>query len=462
MLGPSDLHNYQNLAIAHLMENPRCALWAGMGMGKTATVLTALDRINLIEDVFPALVIAPLRVAQSTWPEEPAKWSHLQHLRVAAVTGDLAERNAALRSNAQIFATNYEQLPWLVELFGKKWPFKTIVADESTKLKGFRLRQGTKRSRALASVAHAHCNRFIELTGTPSPNGLQDLWGQGWFIDQGERLGRTFSTFEQRWFQRSFDGFSIKPLANAQGEIEDKLRDVCLSLRAEDYFDLREPVKTVVNIDLPPAARKIYKSMENTMFAEIADKGVEAFNAAGSGNKCQQIASGAVYMDDKKNWEVVHDEKIRALESIIEEAAGMPVLVAYNFRHDLERILKAFPQARVLDKNPQTIKDWNAGKIPMLLAHPASAGHGLNLQYGGNILVYFSIDWNLELHEQIFERIGPVRQLQAGFDRAMFVYYIIARGTVEDEMIMPRLESKASVQDILTRAMRRFHERANT
>lgn len=458
MLGPSDLHNYQNHAIAHLMENPRCALWAGMGMGKTATVLTALDRINLIEDAFPALVLAPLRVARSTWPAEPAKWSHLRHIKVSAIVGDPAERMQALKANAHIFTTNYEQIPWLVELFGTKWPFKTIVSDESTRLKGHRMTQGGTRTKNLAAIAHKYCSRFIELTGTPSPNGLKDLWGQGWFLDQGERLGRTYDTFSQRWFQRSFTGYGMDPLSFAQEEIEGKLRDLCLSLRAQDYFDLKDPIERTIYIDLPPAALKLYKDMERTMFMEIEQEGVEAFNAAGRTNKCLQLANGAAYIgEDAKEWKEVHDEKIKALESVVEEAAGMPVLVAYNFRSDLDRLCKAFPAGRALDKSSQTIHDWNRGKIPILFAHPASAGHGLNLQDGGNIIAFFGHNWNLEEYAQIIERIGPVRQMQAGYNRNVFIYHIVARNTVEEDVI-ERLASKASVQEILMKAMRRHQD----
>jgi SNF2 family DNA or RNA helicase len=448
-------HPYQSVIIDHILANRRGGIWAGMGLGKTSATLTALDRLDLIEDVFPALIVAPLRVAQSTWPDEIEKWAHLVHLSISPVIGDLGQRIRALQRRAHIYTINYEQIPWLVDLYGKKWPFKTIVSDESTRLKGFRLRQGTKRARSLAQVAHIYCNRFIELTGTPAPNGLQDLWGPSWFLDEGARLGRSYSSFEQRWFRRGWDGYSLEPIATAQGEIQEKLSDICIAIKAEDYFDLEKPVESTVYIDLPVKARKLYKDMEDEMYMELEGLGVEAFNAAGKTNKCHQLANGTVYTDEKaKEWWVVHDEKIEALRSIIEEAGGMPVLVAYHFRSDLRRLCDAFPAARTLDKNPKTLKDWNKGKIPIMFAHPASAGHGLNLQDGSNILVYFTVDWNLELHEQIFERIGPVRQLQAGHNRSMFVYYIIARDTVEDQMIMPRLKTKKSVQDILTEAMK--------
>jgi SNF2 family DNA or RNA helicase len=445
---------YQSMIVQHIHNVDRCAVWAGMGMGKTISTLTALDSLFLAGEDHPVLVLAPLRVARTTWPEEARKWSHLRHVSVMPIVGDEKERRAALRYEASVYTTNYENVPWLVEHFGDRWPFRTLVPDESTKLKSFRLRQGGKRAAALAKVAHPKIKRIIELTGTPSPNGLQDLWGQAWFIDGGVRLGRTFDAFKQRWFQKSHDGYGLNPLPNAQAEIQDKLRDVCITVDPADWFDLQEPIVTPVYVDLPPRARQLYRDMERQMFMEIEGHDVEAFNAAARTLKCLQIANGAAYVDDSGAWREVHDEKLQALEDIVEEAAGAPVLVAYHFKSDLARLLKAFPQGRVLDTDPATIKEWNEGKIPVLFAHPASAGHGLNLQDGGNILVYFGHWWALEERMQILERIGPVRQLQAGYNRPCFVYNIIARDTV-DEDVIERVDSKREVQDILLDAMKR-------
>lgn len=445
---------YQGLIMDHIQQVDRCAAWAGMGMGKTISTLTALDGLFLAGEDKPVLVLAPLRVARSTWPEEARKWAHLRHVSVMPVVGTEQERKAALRYEASVYTTNYEQLEWLVEYYGDRWPFRTIVADEATKLKSFRLRQGGRRAAALARVAHAKATRFIELTGTPSPNGLQDLWGQMWFIDGGQRLGRTFQSFRDRWFQASHDGYGIKPLPHAQQEIQDKLRDVCITVEAKDWFDLREPIVNNIYVDLPAKARAMYRDMERQMFAEIDGHGVEAFNAAARTIKCLQLANGAAYVDEALNWRAVHDAKVEALDSIVQESGGMPVLVAYHFVSDLARLRKAFPQGRVLDKDPQTIKDWNAGRVPLLFAHPQSAGHGLNLQDGGNILVYFGHWWNLEERMQILERIGPTRQLQAGYDRPVFIHNIIARDTV-DEQVIERVDSKREVQDILLDAMKR-------
>lgn len=451
---------YQHAIIEQALDLPRCAIWAGMGMGKSVGTLTALDILELTEPG-PALVLAPLRVAASTWPDEAQKWAHLSNVEVSAVVGTPEERRAALKRPATIYTTNYDNLPWLVEHFGNKWPFRKVVADESTKLKSFRLKQGGKRAHELGRVAHCKVDRFIELTGTPSPNGLVDLWGQAWFLDQGVRLGRSFEAFKSRWFQSIQVGTDrhavrLDPLPFAQEQIEDRLRDLCLALNARDYFDISEPIVNVIRVELPAKARRMYRDMEREMFLAL-DCGteVEAFNAASKTMKCLQLANGAIYTDDTcSTFAEVHDAKLQALEDVIEEAAGMPVLVAYHFKSDLARLQRTFPKGRALDKNPQTIRDWNAGKIPVLFAHPASAGHGLNLQDGGNILAFFGHNWNLEEFQQIIERIGPTRQAQAGHDRPVFIYHIVAADTV-DELVMARRESKREVQDLLLEAMKR-------
>jgi len=471
---------YQRPIIDYIAENQRCAIWASMGAGKTVSVLTALTEIDFLEgDVFPALIIAPLRVARTTWPDEVQKWAHLNHLRVRPIVGSVADRRHAVQGPADIYTINYEQLPWLVEHFGARWPFKTVVADESTKLKGLRVsvqtspagRQflrcggGTERAKSLAQMVYGGATRrFIELTGTPSPNGLQDLWGQAWFLDQGKRLGNSYSDFSDRWFRTDRSGYGLKPFEHTQGEIEQRLSDICLTIDMRDYIDLKEPVVVPVYVDLGKKAMEFYKQMEKEMFIKLAEteRTAEAVNAAAKTNKCLQLANGAIYLDPDadgdqhpkaKDWEPVHDAKLDALEDIVEEASGMPVLVAFHFKSDLARLRKRFLKGRVLDSNPKTIEEWNRGEIPVLFAHPASCGHGLNLQDGGNILVYFAHWWNLEERMQILERIGPARQFQAGYDRPVYVYNIIARDTV-DELVIERTTSKREVQDILLDAMK--------
>ncbi|MBI1450364.1 DEAD/DEAH box helicase [Acinetobacter sp. FL51] len=450
---------YQHAIIEHILDNPRCGVFAGMGMGKTSSTLTALEILEVLEPG-PALVIAPLRVAASTWPDEAKKWQHLEKLKVVAIIGTPKEREAALRQKAHVYTINYENLPWLVEYLGSNWKFSKVVADESTKLKGFRVSQGSKRAKALGKVAHKYVERFIELTGTPAPNGLKDLWGQTWFLDRGQRLGTSFNAFTSRWFRSIQVGadrnaIQLVPYDHSQSEIQGKLKDICISLEAKDHFDIDEPIENVIEIELKGKARTVYDEMENEMFIELSESvEVEAFNAASKTMKCLQIASGALYTDENGAWETIHDLKIQALESIIEEAAGMPVLVSYHWKSDLERLLKAFPQGKQLDKNPKTIRDWNKGKVPVMFAHPQSAGHGLNLQDGGNILVFFSHWWNLEEFQQIIERIGPTRQAQAGHDRPVFIHHIVAKDTM-DSVVMQRRDSKREVQDLLMEAMKK-------
>jgi SNF2 family DNA or RNA helicase len=468
-------HPYQGLIIDHQSELERGNTWAGMGLGKTVSSLTVLESLyHFGFETEPTLVIAPYRVAQSTWPDEVEKWDHLSGLEVVPVLGDASRRAMQLRRDAPIFTINYENLPWLIDWFKhnpRPWPFGTVIADESTKLKSTRISQqkskkGTEflrkgksgvRGQALAEVAHKKVHRWVNLSGLPAPNGLKDLWGQQWFVDGGERLGRSFSAFEGRWFAkvRGEGGYAQSvPLAHAQEQIQAALTDCTIAIDPADWFDLEQPIVRSIPVELPAAARRIYRDMERKMFAEIESQPVEAVNRGVSTLKCLQLASGAVYVDEDGNWKEVHDAKLQALEDIVEEAAGMPVLVAYHFKPDLVRLQRAFPKGRVLDQDPQTIRDWNAGKIRVLFAHPESAGHGLNLQDGGNILVFFSHWWALEAYEQIIERIGPVRQLQAGHNRPVFIYHIVARNTV-DEDVMERRRSKRQVHEILMDAMKR-------
>lgn len=443
---------HQKIIVDHIIRYKRCGVWLFMGGGKTSATLAALDKLSLVEDVFPALIIAPLRVAQTTWPDEITKWTSFNHLRISAVVGDAVARANALTEDADLYSINFENIEWLITRLEGRWPYKTIVFDESRRLSGFRLRQGTSRSRALSKVAF-RSERLIELTGTPAPKSLADLWGQIFFLDKGQRLGATYTAFMSRWFVKGWDGFSYTPLPYAQKEVEEKLKDICLSLPMS-FFPTEEPIKIPVEVTLPFQAMKLYKEMEKKMFVQIKEHGIEAFNAAVKTGKVLQIANGALYVDDKGGFEIIHDAKIQALESIISEASGVPILVAYNFKSDLARLQKAFPRGKALDKNPKTVKDWNAGKIPLLFIHPASAGHGLDLHHGGNVLVFFGLSWDLELHQQVIERMGPARQKQAGYDRPVFLYYIMARDTI-DYVVRDRLETRKSVQECLLEAMRK-------
>ena len=446
---------YQSMIIGRIISQARCAIYAGMGMGKTSSTLFAIDYLQSVEGMGAALILAPLRVAASTWPQEAAKWTNLS-LDVLPIVGDEKARLRAIQAQSRVYSMNYENIPWLIEALNGYWPFEMVVADESTRLKSFRLGGKSVRAKALAHVAF-RSKRFVELTGTPAPNGLLDLWGQTWFLDKGQRLGRTFGAYAGSYFRpvkvgRSPFAIRYEPMEWAQDAIHEKLADVTLSLDAADWFPIEKPICTQIPVELPPDARATYDKMQKDFFVKLGETEIEATNAAALSVKCLQATSGVLY-DDMGKWIEIHDAKIDALKSIIEEASGAPVLVAYHWKADAARILKAIPGARVLDKDPKTIAAWNAGKIPVLLAHPASAGHGLNLQDGGNILVFFSLWWNLEYYQQIIERIGPTRQLQAGHPRPVFIYHIIASGTL-DETVLQRMETKREIQDLLLDRMK--------
>lgn len=468
---------YGELITNYILDVPRPLIWADMGMGKTVCTLTALDGLFLSGESAPALVIAPLIVARDTWPDEVLKWEHLRGMGVSPVLGTEVERRRALRQDANVYTINYENLPWLVDYLGDRWPFRTVVADEARRLKSFRVgggkakkngepkraAGGSKRAYALARVAHTKVKRFIELTGAPAANGLDDLWGQAWFADAGKRLGRTHGAFKQRWFQQAFDGFGSTALPFAQEQIQAALADICLRVDAKDWLDLRKPVMVPRYAELPPKARARYKEMEKEMYTVIEGHGVEAFNAAARTQKCLQLCNGAVYVDPlvqgeetrgPKEWREVHDVKLQVLESIANEAGGEPLLVAYHFQSDLARLRKAFPKARVLS-DPAQLREFKTGRYEIGLAHPASLGHGTDgLQEHCHRIAFFGHWWDMDQRDQIIARVGPVRQYQAGHDRPVYVYDIIIKDTV-DELVLARHESKRSVQDLLLDAMKR-------
>ncbi len=453
---------YQELAVPFLYNLKRANLWAGMGMGKTAIILMLLDAMRMNGDLdTPTLVLAPLRVARDTWPAESRKWEQYEHLDIRNITGDEAARRRALRAKiADIYSINYENLPWLVETLGENnWPFGCVIADESTRLKGFRLKgQGGQRAAALEAVAHRKVRQWVNLTGTPSPNGLKDLWGQNWFIDHGKRLGLTHSDFSRRWFRRKGNGYGqgIEPMPHSDREIHEIMRDISLTLDPKDWFDIRDPIVTTIPVYMPANVQAFYKELEKELFATLeSGEDVEVFNEAALCNKCLQVANGAVYLSYPQ-WKAVHDEKLDALESIREEAGGMPLLVAYQFKSDVARIKERFKDSVILS-DPKGFKAFMAGDAAMGLAHPASMGHGIDgLQNVTNILVRFGRGWDLEQQDQMLGRIGPVRQAQAGHDREVRVYDIVTQGTIDVDVV-DRHITKASVQDALLAAAKRAH-----
>lgn len=446
----------------HIAEHQRCALFAAPGSGKTGAVLHALRGLEPMDEA-PGLILSPKRVARDTWPKEVDKWSTLAGTEVTPILGTATERFQALGKKSLWYSMNYDNLPWLYDQLGKKnWRFKTIVADESTRLRGMReAGQGGRRTNALAKVAHLpHVNRFIELTGTPCPNGLQNLWGQLWFLDHGQRLGKTYTAFQQRWFQRSWDGHGIEPFQFAQKQIEAAIQDICLTVDPRDWIDISEPIEQDIVVQLPDKAMDQYREMERRMFIELEhDFGtheVEAVNAAARTNKCLQMASGFVYHEGGEGFTELHNAKLEALESLVEELNGMPVLVAVSFVHEYKLIKRHFPKMVTLDDI--TVEEFATGHYPMLVVHPASAGHGIDgLQDATNVLIDFSSGWDLELDLQVIERIGPMRQYQSGHDRPVYRYRILAHGTA-DYLVKRRRETKMTVLQTLLEAMKRREE----
>lgn len=451
------LREYQTIGRQFFDRLPRCALWALPGAGKTATVLHALADLMLVGEVERTLVTAPMRVARDVWTDEVAKWPEIEPVvgRIVPIVGTVAERRRALATPAAVHTINYENLPWLVDETHGAWPFDTVVADEASKLRSFRVKQGGKRAHALGSFAHTKVRRFWELTGTPSANSLAALWGQAWFLDAGQRLGSTFEAFQQRWFTYEGDRgrSALVPLPFAAEQITEALRDICLTIDPKDWFDLREPVYTRVPVKLPAAARDVYRKLQKELFAELRSGRVTAFNAAAKSSKLRQIASGNVYLDEREGaWETVHTAKLEALEDLLAEL-NEPAVVAYAFVSDRLALLARLPGAVDLATS-EGLRRFKAGHAQVGIAHPQSLGHGVDgLQRVCRTTIFYSSEWDHEGRLQLLERTGPTRQHQAGLNRNVLVYDLIAAGTV-DEAILGRHGSKASIQQALLDSMR--------
>lgn len=442
---------YGPLATGFILRTPYCALWAKPGMGKTAMVYAALDILKIAgSGYFPALIIAPLKVCELTWPVEQHKWRQFADLRIVPLFGDKATRERNLLQPGDVYVINYELIPWLVSRLRGVWPFKMLVVDEATKLKNFRLKGGGIRSSSLAGLIDKF-GRTIELSGTPSPNGLKDLWGQIYFLDKGKRLLSTYSAFLDRWFTVDKYTNEIKPKPHATEEIYERIADITMSLRPEDWFDIDEPIFIEKRIDLPPEAMLLYEKLETEFFLEWEESGQEldALNAMALSTKLLQMASGTVY-DNEKATVFIHDAKVEALRSIMEESGGEPVLTVYQYRSQIAALQEAFPGTRVFETKKDQ-DDWNAGKIQHMLIHPDSAGHGVDLQDGGRTMVFFTGTWNLEHRLQVIERCGPMRQLQSGHPRAVMVYDLIANDTIDID-VLARMQGKLSVMDALMAA----------
>lgn len=438
-----NLHEYQERAIQFIKDKKRCMLLLEMGLGKTTSTLTAMS--DLIDSfmVSKVLVIAPLRVASSVWKQECAKWEQLKHMQVSVCLGTERQRLAALSRTADVYTINRENIPWLVAHYGDKWPFDAVVIDESSSFKN----PSSRRFKSLRKVL-PHTNYFIELTGTPAPNGLLDLWAQVYLVDFGASLGRTMHGYKQRFFESDYMGYKFAPRAGAADQIHKAIAPIALSMRAEDYLQLPQRIDLIEYIDLPAAALELYKDFERELLAELpTGEEIEAMNAAVLANKLLQLGNGAMYTDDKGSWREIHAAKIDALKELV-EANDEPILVAYGYKTDLVRLIEAFHDAVVLDKDPETIVRWNRGEIKMLLAHPASAGHGLNLQDGGALCVWFGLTWSLELYQQFNARLH-----RQGQQKPVRIVHLVARGCI-DERVVSVLSDKDAQQSSLMRALK--------
>ncbi|WP_257202961.1 SNF2-related protein [Corynebacterium cystitidis] len=440
-------HNYQRTAITFIEQHPQAAIFLGMGLGKTIITLTAIN--NLMFNHFTirrALIIAPVRVARDTWSQELAKWDHLTHLRMAVMVGTAQERRDALNTtNAHIWTINRENIPWLVKELRGRWPFDMVVIDELSSFKN----HTSKRFKALKKVWR-HITRIVGLTGTPAPNSLMDLWAQYALLDGGQRLGSTITAYRDRYFRpgrrKGHIVYEWNLMPDSEEKIYDKISDITLSMRTSDHIQLPDATYTTITVTMTPEQRKVYNTFRSDMVTDLPDGStIDAANAATLSGKLLQLASGAVYNNQHgDSFTEIHTGKIDALANIIEEAEGETVLVAYWFKHERERILSAIPNARVLDTS-QDFTDWNNRTIPVALIHPASAGHGLNLQAGGHIMVWITTPWSLELYEQANARLH-----RQGQTHPVSIIHLSTAGTIDREVHRALAKKDTTQQSLIT------------
>ena len=439
-------HDYQAYAIDFIKTHPVAGLFLGMGMGKTISTLTALNTMMFDSfQVARCLVVAPLRVARDTWPAELTKWEHLKHLRASVIVGTAKERRQAIHTDADIYVINRENLPWLIKELGNDWPYDCVVIDELSSFKNHK----AARFKALMS-RRKHMRRIIGLTGTPAPNSLEDLWAPFKLFDGGKRLLPYITHFRERYFdpdkRNGYQVFSWKLKPGAEEEIYKAISDVTVSMKTTDHLDLPPLTTSSRVVHLDKAEREVYNQLKKDMLVHVDGEVIDAGSAATLSNKLLQLSSGAIYADEARTV-TVHSQKIDALEDIVEAANGHTVLVAYWFKHELERLLRHFPQGRLLS-TAEDMSDWCAGKIPLAFIHPASAGHGLNLQSGGHILVWHTVPWSLELYEQTNARL-----FRQGQTEPVSIIHIEAANTI-DQQVIKSLESKNQTQSALIEAVK--------
>ena len=439
-------HDYQEYAKDWIIEKKKSGLLLDMGLGKSVITLTAIDELMFdYFEISKVLVIAPLRVAESTWDAEIEKWDHLKDLKISKVLGTEKKRIEGLEVKADIYIINRENVKWLVDRYVKDWPFDMVVIDELSSFKSNK----SGRFKALKKVRPC-MKRVVGLTGTPAPNGLIDLWSQIYLLDGGERLGRTLTGYRDIYFNPDKRNqhiiFTYKLKENAEEAIYEKISDICVSMKAESYLDMPDRINNIIQVQLPDKAKKEYELLEKDLLLQLEEGDIVANNAAALTNKLLQMANGAVY-DENREVKEIHDEKLKALEDTIEAANGNPVLIFYSYKHDKDRIEKYLKDVKVLETK-EDIKKWNKGEIEVMLTHPASAGHGLNLQAGGNIIIWFGLTWSLELYMQANARLH-----RQGQEENVIIHHIIAKGTV-DEDVMKALDKKEVNQEELLKAVK--------
>lgn len=444
-------HEYQKYAIEFIKRNPVAAILLDMGMGKTSIVLSALNELMYDSfEVTKVLIIAPLRVARNTWSDEIKKWDHLNGIRYSIAVGTAAERQAALKANADIYIINRENVPWLIEDSGLPFDYDCVIVDELSSFKNWQ----AKRFKALMKV-RPKIRRIVGLTGTPSSNGLMDLFAEFKVLDMGERLGRFIGQYRVNYFKPDrMNGpivYTYKLLPGAEERIYDRISDITISMKATDHLDMPELISNEYKVYLDDDERSKYEEMKDELVLQLPGREITAANAAALSGKLSQLANGAIY-DDGGSVNAFHERKLDALEDLIESANGKAVLVAYWFKHDLARITERLNKLKIVFEkldSDKSIEKWNAGELQVGLIHPASAGHGLNLQSGGNVLVWFGITWSLELYQQTVARLW--RQGQTS--RTVTVIHIVTAGTV-DERILKALEAKDNTQKALIEAVK--------
>lgn len=438
-------HEYQSYATEFILSHPISAVFLEMGLGKSVITLSAI--FDLCLDSFlvcKVLVIAPLRVARDTWPAEINKWDHLKGLSYSVAVGTEKERIDALKKQSTLYIINRENVDWLFHKSGIPFHFDMVVIDELSSFKSY----GAKRFKSLLKVRPS-VKRIVGLTGTPSSNGLMDLWAEFRILDLGQRLGRYISHYRNTYFKPDKRNaqiiFSYKPLPGAEEEIYKQISDITISMKSTDYLKMPEYVSNEVFVTLSDKEWKVYSDFKEDMVANLGDEDIDAVNAAVLSGKLLQMANGAVY-DSENKAHVIHDKKLDALEDLIEGANGKPVLVAYWYKHDLERIKDRFPVRQI--QSSKDIEDWNNSKIPIAVIHPASAGHGLNLQSGGSTLIWFGLTWSLELYQQTNARL-----YRQGQRDTVIVHHIITKNTIDEDVLLA-LTKKEKTQDALIDAVK--------